>query len=277
MVAAAIIGSGVIGAGASLFGSSQASSASKDAANKQFQMYQQTRADLSPYNTAGQSAFGNALSLAQGSPTGGGPDYVNLAYQNLPLQMTQNALEQTPGYQFTRDQGLKMVQSAAAARGLGVSGASLKGAATYATGLANTTYKDQFALQQQRFADLLSLNTGQQGNLQNQASRLTELARIGEGAAAQTGTSGTSLANASGNYLNQAGLASAAGTTGVTNAAIGSANALIGYNQSQDFINALKGGSLGGATGGYTPASFANPNTGYTTGGFSGGNVPITG
>jgi hypothetical protein len=84
--------------------------------------------------------------LAQSGPTAGGPDYIAQAAGERPLQMTQAQLEQTPGYQFTRDQGLKMTQSAAAARGLGVSGASLKGAATYATGLANTTYKDQFNL-----------------------------------------------------------------------------------------------------------------------------------
>ncbi len=52
----------------------------------------------------------------------------------------QKTLEGLPGYQFTLDQGLKSVQSGAAARGLGSSGAALKGAAGYATGLANSQY-----------------------------------------------------------------------------------------------------------------------------------------
>jgi hypothetical protein len=56
---------------------------------------------------------------------------------------TQQGLEQTPGYQFTLDQGLKSAQNAAAARGLGVSGAALKASDTYATGLANSTYNQQ--------------------------------------------------------------------------------------------------------------------------------------
>jgi len=85
--------------------------------------------------------------------------------------MTQENLEKTPGYDFTKTQGLKAVQNSAAARGLGVSGAALKGAATFATGLANQTYKDQFTLE----------NT----NRQNAYDRLMGLVSTGEGAAAQ--------------------------------------------------------------------------------------------
>ena len=69
---------------------------------------------------AGQAATHNALALTDLGPTGGGPNYVDLAYnQYLPPQMTQAQLEQTPGYQFTLAQGLKATQSAAAAHGLG--------------------------------------------------------------------------------------------------------------------------------------------------------------
>ena len=87
-------------------------------------------------------------------------------------------MRQTPGYQFTLAQGLKATQSAAAARGLGVSGSALKGAGTYATGLADKTYLDQFNVAQQRFGDVLNLNTAQQGNLQAQFGRLSGLATI---------------------------------------------------------------------------------------------------
>ncbi len=251
-IGAATIAAGVLGAGSSLVGSGKASSAAKDAANQAQQRYLQTRADLSPFTGIGSTAAGNALSLAQGSPTGGGPDFISQAAAERPLQMTQAQLEQTPGYQFTRDQGLKMTQSAAAARGLGVSGASLKGAATYATGLANTTYKDQFNLQQQRFADLLSLNTGQQGNLTNQFNRFNALATLGESAAAGTGTIGASLANTSASATQQAGLDQAAGTTGVNNALTGAANSYLGYQNFQDLLKRF-------------PVPGTNPNTtGYS-------------
>jgi len=230
-VAGATLASGVIGAGASMIAGGQAADAAKDAAQQQAMMYQITRSDLDPFRTAGVNALAPLNALAMSGPTGGGRDYVGEAYANLPGRMTQAELEQTPGYQWTLAQGLKAVQGAAAARGLGVSGASLKGAGTYATGLADSTYKTQFDIGQKRFEDFLALNTGQQGNLTNQFNRVNALATLGQNAAAQTGTQGTALANQSGNYINQAGLAQAAGTQGVTNALTGAANNYLAYDQ----------------------------------------------
>ena len=232
----AILAGSALSAGSSLLGSGKASSAASDASNLQKEMYLQTRSDLSPYNVAGQSALGSALSLAQGSPTGGGPDYVTAAYQNLPSQagaMTQAELEKTPGYQFTLSQGLKSTQAANAAKGLGVSGAALKGAATYATGLADSTYANRFNEAQQSFTDYINLNTAQQGNLTNQFNRLNALTSTGENAAAQTGVQGTSLANAAGNYLSQSGQYSAAGTTGAASAVNQGLQNYLGYNMYQ--------------------------------------------
>ncbi|MEQ6654667.1 hypothetical protein ODX32_10845, partial [Salmonella enterica subsp. enterica serovar Typhimurium] len=51
----------------------------------------------------------------------------------------------TPGYQFTFNQGMQGINSSAAAKGLGVSGANIRGAADYATGLADSTYNDVFS------------------------------------------------------------------------------------------------------------------------------------
>jgi hypothetical protein len=246
--ATAIGGSAVLGAATSLLGSSSAAKSAKDAANLQQQQYYRTREDLQPYDAAGQAATHNALALTDLGPTGGGPDYTSIAYnQFLPPRMTQAELEQTPGYQFTLAQGLKATQSAAAARGLGVSGSSLKGAGTYATGLADKTYLDQFNVAQQRFGDVLNLNTAQQGNLQAQFGRLYNLSALGESAAAATGVAGTSAASTAGNYLNQAGLATAAGTTGVSNAVTGAANNYLAYNALQGYLNPQ--------TSGYTPVN----------------------
>jgi hypothetical protein len=256
-MAGATLGAGVLSAGTSLLGSSESASASKNAANEQLQMYQQTRSDLSPYNTAGQSAMSSALSLAQGSPTGGGPDYVTEASQNMPGTMTQSQLEQTPGYQFNLAQGLKATQSAAAARGLGVSGSSLKGAATYATGLADSTYQNQFNNAQTRFTDYTNLNTAQQTNLSNQFSRLNSLASIGENAAAQTASSGTAAANNYGNYLSQSGQASGAGTVTAGNALSNAITSAAGLNYNPS-----------GGTGGYgSSGSSSSQGWGYDSSG----------
>ena len=248
-VAAATIGSAVIGAGASMMGSQAQAGAAKDAANLQKQQYLMTRADQSPFMTAGQEVLPNLLSVANAGPTGGGRDYVDLAYQNLPLMMTQQQLEQTPGYQFTRDQGLKSVQSAQAARGLGVSGAALKGAAEYATGLADKTYANRFNEAQQRFSDYLSLNTGQQGQLTNQFSRLFDTARLGQSAASGVGTTGATAAGNAGNALMAAGTAQGTGLVNASNALSGGVQNYLGYQQFQNYMNPPSGGTSGYPTG----------------------------
>ena len=219
-----IIGGGLALAGGALKGAgskkagNEAAKAAGAAAQTQKEMYLQTRADLQPFVGAGAGVLPAVNALALSGPTGGGPDYVTQAAGERPLQMTQEQLEATPGYQFTLGQGLKSTQSAAAARGLGVSGAALKGAASYVTGLANNTYKDQFALQQQRFKDLLDLNTGQQTNLTNQWGRLYDTARLGANAASGLGTTGATLANNMGTAQIAQGTAQAQGTKGLTDA-----------------------------------------------------------
>lgn len=82
-------------------------------------------------------------------------------------QDMQTALEQTPGYQFTLDQGLKSVQNSYAAQGLGSSGAALKGAASFATGLADQTYQQQLNNYLQNYNSNLSNYNSQFQNAYN--------------------------------------------------------------------------------------------------------------
>ncbi len=143
-VPTAIIGASVIGAGSMALGASKAASAqtkaSQLAAQTQKDFYGQSKAELDPFIQQGQKAYGTLNDLLG---VGGNSDTM------------QSTLEGLPGYTFTRDQGLKATQSGYAARGLGSSGGALKGAATYATGLANNTWGS--------YADKLqnSANTGE--------------------------------------------------------------------------------------------------------------------
>lgn len=244
-VAGAIAATGVLSAGASLIGGSQASGAAKNAAGLQMQQYQTTRGDLLPYNQAGQSVLPSLTSLATSGPNAGGPDYVTQAAGARPPSVfTQANLEATPGYQFTLGQGLKSVQNAAAARGVGVSGAALKGAATFATGLADSTYSNRFNEAQQSFNDILALNQAQQGNVQNAYNRLSGVATLGANAAAQTGQQGTAAAGNAGNALQQAGVYQGAATSGIGSAASNAVNNYLGYQAFQGLTNR-------GNTGGY--------------------------
>jgi len=241
--------------GSQLYGSSQAAGAAKDSANLQKMQYLMTRQDLSPFTAAGASALPGLATLASSGPTGGGPNYLDLAYnQYLPPRMTQAELEQTPGYQFQLQQGLKQTQSAAAARGLGVSGASLKGAAEFVTGLADKNYQNQFNNAQQRFKDVLELNTGQQGQLTNQFQRLFDTARLGESAAAGLGAEGTKAASTAGTALTNAGQAEAAGLTGASNALNQGVQNYLSYDAFKNYSNPQN--TFGQSRPGYNDVAF---------------------
>lgn len=219
MVAAAIAGSAVAGvAGSALKGmaAGNAAGAQADAARQaamlQQQQYERTRADLVPFTETGQSllpAYGSFWQNTAGDLSSA----YNTAAGQVPPMMTQAELEKTPGWSWNLSQGLKAVQNSAAARGLGVSGNALKGAATYATGLADSTYQNQFNNQQQRFQDYQSLFGNKLSQDQAVFGQLQAPVATGESAGAQTGTSGIYLANAAGTNLASAGQATAAGIT----------------------------------------------------------------
>jgi hypothetical protein len=202
MVATAVLGSAVVGAGASVAGAGIQAKSTQKASDVQERMFQQTREDLLPYNTAGQDAT-KMLSN-------------RLTELTSPITMDQATLEKTPGYQFNLMQGLKSTQNSAAARGLGTSGAALKGAATFATGLADSTYQNQFN----------NANTNQT----NAYNRLMGLSSLGESAAAQTGAYATQTGQSIGNNLIQGGNAQAAGINGAANALTNGANSYASWN-----------------------------------------------
>lgn len=221
--AAGAIGGALISSSASKSAASTQASAADSAAALQEQEQQQVQANLSPYNTAGQNATSQlAADLSGANPTG---------------ELTQ--LQNTPGYQFALTQGLESTQNSAAARGLGTSGAALKGAANYAEGLAENTY---------------------QTNLLNP---LQYLAGQGESAAAETGVLGTQGAANAGAGLVGAGNASAAGTVGAANALSGGLSSAAGAPANYLLYNALLGNG-GANTGGANDPYNANNNQSVT-------------
>lgn len=192
--------------------------------------YDTTRGDLLPYNAMGQAAEGviganirpgGLFSSPQNADLDAARGYFERAATLGSGPGAQAALEATPGYQFTLAQGLQANQNAMAAKGLGVSGAALKGAATYATGLANQTYGDQFSRLIASGSTSLATNTANQGNLNNFYNRLLGVAGLGENAGAQTGNTGASLGNAAAGAALAGGAAGAAGSIATGNALAG--------------------------------------------------------
>ena len=131
------VATGLIGASASKSAASQQANAANQSAALQEQQYQTTRNDLMPYNLAGQNNLGLYQNFYQTSADQLGQAYSD-AYNHIPQGMTEANLIQTPGYQFNLSQGLRAMQNSSAAKGLGVSGAAMQGAGTYATGLARS-------------------------------------------------------------------------------------------------------------------------------------------
>ncbi|CAJ0899812.1 hypothetical protein R6138_04376 [Ralstonia thomasii] len=252
MVAAAI----GVSAATSLAGAAMTSSAAGDAAQTQADaanrsadmqnaQWQQTQANLRPFIDFGTGAI-NPLRTAMGYDTNWNLDPNNILNQTFKAPSANDAAA-TPGYQFTLDQGLRAVQNSAAARGLGTSGAAMKGAAGYATGLANSTYNDVFNRALQTF------NTNY-GSAANRVNRLNTIVGNGQNAAATNGSLGANAMSSIGDSLMSGANAAAAGRVGSANAI---ASGLNGVGS-----NALLYGMMSGpnnASGGSWGTSF-NPN-----------------
>ncbi len=202
MPVGASIGAGVLGAGASIFGSMQQKASTDKATQVQQGIFDQTQANLAPFRAAGADAAGQLTA--------------RLPALTAPIKLDQAFLESTPGYAFAKRQGLKSTQSGAAARGLGASGAAVKGAAKFATGLADQTYGNQF-----------DREIAQRDAAYN---KLIGTAQLGAGAANTGAQTGVATGNNIGSNTIAGGTALAAGANGAANSISNAANTLGGYN-----------------------------------------------
>jgi len=230
-IGTAVIGSAVIGGISTAYAANKAASAqtaaAQQASNTALGMYNTTRGDLSPYRQIGQTASDQLTS--------------RIGELTSPITMDQATLEKTPGYQFNLTQGQRAVTNSAAARGLGSSGAALKGAATFATGLADSTYQNQF--------------NNAQTNQANAYNRLKALVDTGENASAQTGTAGTAAANTAAGAQIGAGNAQAAADNKIGASIANSASGIGGYLAYKGLYGGSSGQITTGGPNGPTPFS----------------------
>ena len=158
VAAAGVTAAGAIAGSAIQAGATKSAQSSANAA--QAAAEERARADLAPYNTAGQHAL-TATQDAAG--LNGQPGY----------DAAMAGFHTSPGYQFSLDQGLRAVDAGAAANGLLRSGATLKAEQTFGTGLADQEFTNYY-------------------------NRLYNLSNLGENAAAKTGanavTTGSGIA-----------------------------------------------------------------------------------
>ena len=164
-IATAIVGGSVVSGLLSADAADSASDATTDASQasieEQRRQFNLIRQDTAPYRVAGREALTTLRNLNAGN---------------------FNAFVESPGYQFTRDEGLKAIDRSAVARTGGLGGRSVKEAQRYASGLASTEF----------------------GNFWN---RIAATAGIGQTAVGQSGTAGMNAAGNIGNAYMTAGAA----------------------------------------------------------------------
>lgn len=202
-VASAVIG----GHAASSAADAQAQSA-QAAIDEQRRQFDLTRSDTAPWRTAGAAAIGQLSDMLK-------PGYDYTA---------------SPGYDWRFAQGQRAVDSSAAAKGLDMSGGTLKDLTRFGQGLAASDYTDQF-------------------------NRVASVAQGGQQVNESLGTLGANSANNIGNLLTQQGNARASGYVGSANAITGGINNLA-YLAQQHF----GGGSQPLGSFGIVPPSYSLSN-----------------
>jgi hypothetical protein len=189
--AAITAGVGLVGGiGSSLISSNAASNSADKANAAQRQALEQSRADLEPWRTAGQTALTGVQNAAG---LNGQPGY----------DAAMSAFHTSPGYQFQLDQGLRAVDAGAAAQGFGRSGAVLKAEQAFGSGLADQSFKDYY----NRLFDLSKLGetaaSGQATASQNTGTGIAQT-DLSEGSAQTSiyGNLGKGIGNTADNYMN---------------------------------------------------------------------------
>lgn len=219
--------SGVMGANAATQAANIQSEATDKASAQTLQMYNMNKEMMSPFIDAGKTGMSGVINL--------------LGAGQMDPAAIQSFLAKTPGYQFMLEQGLQGVQNSYAAKGLASSGAALKGASEYTTGLAGTHFQELF------------------GNF-------LDTARLGEGAGAAVAGMGAQSQQQINDLITGGATARASGVVGSTNAMMagltGATNA-IGQNI---MLSGLYGGGMLGVPPAAPKMNNLIPNWNPTTG-----------
>ncbi len=171
MVAAAVavvgaIGGGLLAANATSNAADTAAAATTQASTTAAQVQRDALAQqkelAQPYTDLGKQAIPTLESLLGIAPAG----KPGAAAGPTP----QQTLEQLPGYQFAKTQGIDATKAAAASMGLALSGNTLEGIDKFSTGLADQTYGEEV----NRLMGIAGLG---------QAAAAGQAANIGQGAA----------------------------------------------------------------------------------------------
>jgi len=213
-----ISATGLFLGGTALLGGYLASEGSSDAAEtaarasgqasdasiaEQRRQYDLSRADQAPYLAAGTESVNQlATNLRPGGRFASATPF--------DFQYDQNT---DPGYGFRFDQGMRAVNASMAAKGMGISGAGIKGATEFGQGMGSQEYNNAF----NRYVTGFNANTGERNQLYN---RYAGVAGTGQQAVRDVTSQGANMASNVGNAY----MTSAANTSNAAMAAAGQNN-----------------------------------------------------
>lgn len=243
-VATAVVGGALIGGVASNMAAGTQADAQEQAAATQQQMFNTINKQEQPFIQSGysaNSALSNMLGLS-GHPNA--PGFGSLTKSFTSQDYLNN---QDPGYQFQLQQGQQALRNSETPGMGALSGAALKDLMSFNQNYASTGYQNAF----NRFQT-------QQNNV---FGRLSGIAGLGQNAATNVGTAGTSLGTGIAQAQAAAGGSQAAGIVGAGNALSGGANSLAGLMYLNNGGGTGTGGSLiGGGAGTGTGSALNDPN-----------------
>jgi len=121
-------------------------------------------AQLQPYQATGAASNTRLSELLGTGGNSGAEDYGSLTEPFNPGDLTQD-----PGYQFQLSEGERALGRAQGARGNYFSGAALRAAQDYGTGLADQTYRDAYARDAAQREQTYNMYAGQAGQGLNAA------------------------------------------------------------------------------------------------------------
>ena len=264
-VAVAIGGAALVGYMGSQNAAQTQAAGQQQAAQTQQNTFNTITANSKPFMQAGYGATNSLQNLmglgsaSTGGAPGGTDPSTGLAngYLTQTFNPTQDQLNQYPGYQFALQTGDQAIQNQSTPGAGALSGQTLKSLMNFNQQTANSNYQNYFNQFQT-----------QQNNVYN---RLSQLAGLGQSAAANVGNSGTQLGT--GIAQAQAGSAAslAGGTVGATNALTGGATSLAGlmYLNSQQpsmqLGNNVSQSSLNNANASADPLQTLSLQQGWTT------------
>jgi len=120
-----------------------------------------------------------------------GVNALGQAEEQIGQPFTAEDMMQDPGYQFRLDEGLKGIENSAAARGMQLSGRTLKGIGRYAQDYASGEFQNAYNRRQQGISNLMNLAYMGQASATGQAAQGSAVGgnitqAIGQSGAAQS-------------------------------------------------------------------------------------------